>query len=82
MQMYLVCSEGKTERDDRGLRWLVFAFYPHSPTGGNFAPKRYQSFIYLHVFMRAEPGRLTFAVSQTAVVAHRAEVLEYKHSYC
>lgn len=75
MQMYL----GKTERYDGGLRWLVFAFYPHSPTG---VPKRYQSFIYLHVFMCAELGRLTFAVSQTAVVAHRAEVLEYKHSYC
>lgn len=34
------------------------------------------------VFTCVELGLLTFAVSQTAVVAHRAEVLEYEHSYC
>lgn len=88
---HLVCSERKKiARDERGnparrleeksvgISLHILKQWCSSP------PNRYHASIYacVRVFVCVELGHLTFAVSQTAVVAHRAEVLKYKHSYC
>lgn len=83
---HLPCSEEKKKRKrerEKLVHRLVSIFTDRAaffyPLRG-FRPSSTHAFFSSHVCQSWV--RLTFAVGQTAVVAHGAEVLKYKHGYC